>query len=218
MEAKAIFFDVANTLLHKPGLYPAIHRVLLNHGVTVPYAQLMTSHRFLSEVILFPDRTSSNFYQDFNSHLVRSFGVVPTNELLDELFSACSYLPWAPFTDTNYLASIKLRIGVLSNWDTSLREKLPLIPHTRFDWILGSAEEGVRKPDPDFFRKIFHATGLEAENIAYVGDSMRLDIGPALNLGMNAILIDRDDLYPNSTVPRIKSLNEIADLLGVTWA
>ena len=213
MKAKAIFFDVANTLLHKPGLYPAINNVLLNFGATVPYTKLIASHRFLSEVILFPDRTSSDFYKDFNSHLVRSFGISPTDELLDALFSACTYLPWAPFSDTNFLASIKLPMGIISNWDMSLQEKLSLIPNTSFDWILGSAEQCVRKPDLDFFKKIFQVSGLSARDVIYVGDSMRLDIEPALKLGVNAILLDRDELYSTSTVPRIKNLSEIVDML-----
>lgn len=216
METKAIFFDVANTLLHKPGLYPAINSVLLDHGIIVPCAKIFTTHRFLSEVILFPDRTSSSFYRDFNSHLMRSFGVVPTDKLLDALFSACSYLLWAPFPDAEYLASIPLPMGVLSNWDTSLREKLSLIDNTRFDWILGSADQCLRKPDVNFFRKILQATGLEAGEVLYVGDSMRLDIEPALHLGMNAILLDRDELYPSSIVPRIKNLGEIVGLLVKT--
>lgn len=216
MEIKAIFFDAANTLLHKPGLYPAINRVLLNHGVTVPHKKLLATHRFLSEVTIFPDLTSRGFYRDFNSHLLRSFGVVPTDELVDALFSACTYLPWTPFPDTDQLASIKLPMGILSNWDTSLQKKLSLIANTRFDWILGSAEQGARKPDPDFFNKIFRATGLEAGEIIYVGDSMRLDVEPALSLGMNAILLDRDDLYPSSNVPRIKCLGEVTSLPGLT--
>jgi|CXWL01.1.fsa_nt_gi FMN phosphatase YigB (HAD superfamily) len=213
MKAKAIFFDAANTLLHKSDLYPAINRVLLNHGITIPYTQLLASHRFLSEVILFPDKTSSSFYQDFNSHLLRSFGVVPTNELLEAVFSACTYLPWTPFPDTKHLASLKLPIGVLSNWDISLREKLSLIANTKFDWILGSAEQLIRKPDPDFFNKVCHATGLKAGEIIYVGDSMRLDIEPALLLGMQAILLDRDELYPSATVTKIKDLSELEGLL-----
>jgi FMN phosphatase YigB (HAD superfamily) len=216
METKAIFFDAANTLLYKPGLYPAIISVLSNYGVTVSYTKLFASHRFLSEVILFPDRTSSSFYRDFNSHLLRSFGIVPTDALLEALFSACRYLPWAPFLDTCHLASITLPMGVLSNWDTSLREKLSLIVNTRFEWILGSAEQLVRKPDLDFFKKVFLLTGLKPGEVLYVGDSLRLDIEPALHLGMNAILLDRHELYPGSTVPRIKNLGEIVDLLGET--
>lgn len=215
MKAKAIFFDAANTLLHKPGLYPAINNVLSNYGVTVSYSKFLASHRFLSEVILFPDQTSSGFYRDFNSHLLRSFGVVPTDDLLDALFSACLNLPWVPFPDTDHLAAITLPMGVLSNWDSSLRKRLSLITNTRFEWVFGSAEQSVRKPEFDFFRKVFQATGLEAGELVYVGDSMRLDIEPALHLGMNAILLDRDGLYPGSTVPRIRNLGEIASLLGV---
>ena len=195
MKAKVIFFDAANTLLYKPDLYPAIVNVMLQHGVTVPYTKLLASHRLLSEVIPFPDRTSSGFYRDFNSHLVRSFGVPPTEKLLDEIFSACSYLPWCPFPDTDHLTSIPLPMGVLSNWDKSLPEKLALIANTRFEWIIGSEDYQVRKPDLDFFKKIFHITGLKAEEIIYVGDSMRLDIEPALHLGMNVLLLDRDDYY-----------------------
>lgn len=214
MDTKVIFFDAANTLLFKPGLYPAINNVLSGHGITVPYTKIIEYHRVLSEVIHFPDRTSRSFYCDFNSYLLRSFGVVPSKKLLDALFSACTYLPWVPFPDTKYLSSITLPLGILSNWDTSLPEKLSLIADTRFEWILGSAEQGVRKPNLDFFSKIFRTTGLEAGDVIYVGDSMRLDIEPAMQLGMNAILLDRDKLYPSSTVPRIKNLGEIADFLG----
>ncbi|WP_016834359.1 HAD family hydrolase [Herbaspirillum lusitanum] len=210
MEIKAIFFDVANTLLHKPQLYSTMRDVLLSHGVEVPHAKLVAAHRFLSEAVVFPDRTSRQFYRDFNSHLVRSFGVVPAEEILDALFSACSYLPWQAFPDTDFLPSVKLRMGVLSNWDTSLREKLPLISGVHFEWILGSEEQGRRKPDPDFFKEILRVTGLQSNEIIYVGDSMRLDIEPALRLGLNAILIDRDDLYPHSNVKCIKSLHGIA--------
>jgi FMN phosphatase YigB (HAD superfamily) len=213
MQAKAVFFDAANTLLYKPGLYPAIRAVFANHGVAVPDKILLAAHRFLSEVVLFPDQTSSSFYRDFNSHLIRSFGVIPTDELLDALFAACTYLPWEPFPDTDFLSSLTLPLGVLSNWDTSLPSKLSLISDARFEWILGSAEQQIRKPNPGFFKKIVEVTGLNAEEIVYIGDSMRLDIEPALYFGMNALLIDRENLYPYSTVPRIKSLYELGRLL-----
>jgi HAD superfamily hydrolase (TIGR01549 family) len=209
MPTRAIFFDVANTLLHKPGLYPAMERVLRRHGIEVPTATLVERHRLLLDVVEFPDRTSREFYKGFNSHVLRSLGASPTEELLDELFSACAYLPWAPFADDVHLATIKTSVGILSNWDASLAERLALIGDVRFDWVLGSAEQGTRKPNADFFQKVLSATGLDAGEIAYVGDSMRLDIEPALRLGMNAVLIDRDELYPHATVPRIATLSEI---------
>lgn len=210
---KAVFFDVANTLLHKPSLYPSIHQVLMRHEIPVTVENILASHQFLSEVVVFPDKTSKEFYRQFNSHLVRSFGSVPTNELLDALFSACTYLPWEPFLDTHHLSSLGLPIGIISNWDRSLQQKLKCIRNVQFDWILGSAEQTLRKPEPDFFRKIFQITGLDSSEIIYVGDSMRLDIEPAQQLGINAILLDRDHRYPNATVPRIKDLGEIKKIL-----
>ncbi|WP_206954316.1 HAD family hydrolase [Trinickia acidisoli] len=209
MKIKSIFFDVANTLLYKPGLYPAIHQTLSQHGISISFEKLLLVHRLLSDVITFPDRTSSDFYRDFNSHLLRSFGVVPCDELLNAIFSSCSYLPWRPFPDTASLAAIKLPMGIVSNWDTSLREKLALLPSANFTWILGSEEQGVRKPAPDFFTRIFDISGLRADEIIYVGDSIRLDIEPALNLGIKTILLDRDDLYGSSTAPRIRHLGEL---------
>lgn len=215
MRFKAIFFDAANTLLHKPQLYPAIRDILLTHGISIPVDRISTNHQLLSEVITFPDRTSREFYLGFNTHLLHLLGIVPTHDLLESIFTACSYLPWAPFADTNELSNIHLPMGVISNWDTSLPEKLSLIKNTQFNWVLGSAKEGHRKPDASFFVKIMECTDFHAQDIIYVGDSLRLDIEPALALGINAILIDRNQLYPYATVPRIQNLGELRELISM---
>ena len=209
MQAKALFFDAANTLLHKPRLYPAMQAVLQARGVDVPLPTLVDRHRLLSEVVLFPDKTSRDFYSEFNSHLLRALGVVPEPALLEEIFTACSYLPWQPFADTVALNEFRVPLGVLSNWDTSLPEKLTGVENVQFQWILGSAHQGVRKPDPRFFAKVVEATGLQADEILYVGDSMKLDIEPALRAGMRAVLVDRDDLHRHGNVVRIGSLHEL---------
>lgn len=209
----AIFFDVAHTLLDKPAVLPALQSALRRHGVEVPEAQLRMRHRLLMEAIVFPDRTSRDFYAGFNAALVRSLGALPTPALLDDMFSACSYLPWAPFADAADLHGLGLPLGVLSNWDGSLKDKLAEHIPARFDWILGSEEQGVRKPEPAFFQRVLDQTGLEAGQIAYVGDSMRLDIEPALNLGFRAILLDRDDLFPDSPLARVSRIDQIRSWL-----
>ena len=175
--------------------------------------ELRVRHYFLLESIVFPDRTTPEFYNDFNSHLLRSLGVVPSTMLLHEMFTACTYLPWAPFDDVEALRRISLPKGILSNWDLSLKDKLTLVFDLQFDWILGSAEHGVRKPDIAFFERIVKETGLLPSQIAYVGDSMRLDIEPALALGLHAVLIDRDQLYPHATMSRILTFDALETLL-----
>ncbi|MEO7066337.1 MAG: HAD family hydrolase [Rhodanobacter sp.] len=213
MTIKAIFLDAANTLVHKPELYPSMQRVLHAHGIDVDLDYLARQHRFMSEAKVFPDRTSREFYLEFNSELLRSLGVLPDLKLLDELFSACSYLRWKAFPDVASLASIKLPLGVLSNWNTRLPETLSLIPDLRFAWVLGSEQLGLRKPDPAFYERILSATKLKGQEIVYIGDSMRLDIEPALKLGFRAALIDRDNLYMHSNVPRLTTLSQVSTLL-----
>jgi HAD superfamily hydrolase (TIGR01549 family) len=210
---RAIFFDVAHTLLEKPAVMPALRSVLAAHGVAVPLPELQARHRLLMEAIEFPDRTSREFYAGFNAALVRAVGGFPTPALLDEMFSACSYQPWAAYGDTQAIGRLEMPRGILSNWDLTLKEKLDALLGVRFDWILGSAEQRIRKPQAEFFRMMLASTGLAPAQVAYVGDSMRLDIEPALQLGFHAILLDRENLFPHSPLPRVTSLDQLEALL-----
>ncbi len=210
---RAVFFDVAHTLLHKPALYPAMQAVLRDHEIEVPLPELRARHRLLMEAMVFPDRTSREFYSEFNAYLLRALGVLPSEALLQNLFEACSYLPWLPFDDVRALQGIVLPMGILSNWDLTLKDRLPLVQGVEFDWVLGSAEQNLRKPDPAFFERIVESTGLDPAQIVYIGDSIRLDIEPAIRLGLHAVLIDRDGIFPHANVPRIASLTALEALL-----
>jgi HAD superfamily hydrolase (TIGR01662 family) len=82
---------------------------------------------------------------------------------------------------------------------------------------------GVSKPDPRFFRRIGDELGLEAREIAYVGDRLDNDIGPAATAGMTAIFLRRGPwaiLQAASLDPAvagaaavIESLDELPDVL-----
>lgn len=210
---QAVFFDVANTLLDKPDLYHNIEQVLARHGHTVDREQLAERHRLLSEVMAFPDKTSKDFYLNFNTELLRMLGIVPDEDLVTEVFTACTYLPWQAFEDVDSIKDIALPKGVISNWDISLREKLGQFVNTTFDWVLGSEEMKVRKPSLEFYRNILLYTHLKADEVLYIGDSIKLDVQPALLLGIKAVLIDRLDLYPNASVNRIRHMSELQQYL-----
>lgn len=210
---KAVFFDVANTLLDKPDLYVNIRRVLAAHGFDVSIEDLSRRHRLLSEVIEFPDKTSASFYHDFNAHLLMMLGIIPTEVLLKEIFDACTYLPWKEFEDVKWLREILLPKGVISNWDKSLPEKLQALVKLEFEWVLGSEQMAVRKPKLEFYQHLLSVTKLDGPEILYVGDSLKLDIQPALSLGIQAVLIDRLDLYPAAKVKRVISMKELNQFL-----
>lgn len=210
---KAVFFDVANTLLGKPALFGKIQHVLHEDGFDIPVTELAKKHVWLSEVVDFPDKTSAEFYKDFNSKLLMQFGIIPTDDLLERIFQVCTYLPWNPFPDTQILKSISQPVGVISNWDHTLRKKLAENFDTEFKWILGSADTQSRKPSLGFYKRILDLTGFMPEEILYAGDSLKLDIVPAVSVGLKAVLVDRHNLYPYSKTDRVTSLDELINYL-----
>ena len=213
MPIRAVFFDVAHTLLYKPAVLPAIHEVMRSHGLDVPFEEFCARHAIVMDATDFPDRTDRSFYRGFNAAVLRSLGCVPTADMLEAIFEASAYQPWVPYDDVAAIAAFPLPRGVLSNWDLTLKEKLGSLLGVDFEWILGSAEAGTRKPQEEFFRLALEATRLKAAEIAYVGDSMKLDIEPATAMGFRAILLDRQSLYPHASVPRIVSLTELGALV-----
>lgn len=205
---KYLLLDVAGTLLYKPTLQPKMLEVLASHGYEVNPATLKYHHKIFTETIFFPDRTSEVFYQNFNRELLLSLGIIPTPELLRDIFATCSYLPWVPFPDTEALADIKVPMGIISNFNTTLKEKLEANFNVNFTNVLVSEELGIHKPSEEFYRRAIEQIGLPAGDIVYVGDSIKLDLEPALKLGMRALLIDRDGYFPLQT-NRISSLAEL---------
>ncbi len=89
------------------------------------------------------------------------------------------------------------------------------------DFLASSTSWGVEKPDPRFFKHMVQETGLEPEQIAYVGDRIDNDVLPALKAGMKAVFIRRGPWgYIHATWPeagratlRIESLEELAGQL-----
>jgi putative hydrolase of the HAD superfamily len=192
-----LLFDAANTLMHKPSLWGSISSVLTSHGYIVEQDKLMYNHKLLSESIIFPDRTNSDFYSSFNAELLMSLGILPTPQLLKDLFEKCSYLPWEIFEDVQALHSIDLPMAILSNFHTSLDDIIGKATDVKFKEIISSEREGVRKPDIEFYKIAIQKLGVNAGEILYIGDSLKLDYEPATKTGMQALIIDRINFYPD---------------------
>ncbi len=210
---KVVLFDAANTLIHKPSIWDRIQEVLTKHKYIVPLSQLKERHKILSEIINFPDRTSRDFYLNFNAELLLSLGIIPTDDLLEELFENCTYQPWVAFDDSNYLAELNIKKAILSNFNASLYELIgELIGENIFDEIIISENEKARKPELEFYQIAIDRLGVEPNEILYVGDSLKLDIIPAKKLGIRTLLIDRDGIYEYST-DRISTFKELKNYI-----
>ena len=83
-------------------------------------------------------------------------------------------------------------------------------PGTRMRCIIDSAVVGVAKPDPAIFdHAAVHFPGVERRRIAYIGDSVTMDIGGATAAGLHPILVDPHDDHPGAPFETIRSLTEL---------
>ena len=210
---KYLLFDAANTLIYKPNLWERILKVLQDNGYKINETELKLRHKLLSEIINFPDTTSRGFYEEFNSELLMALGIIPDENLLKELFEACSYLSWKAFDDCEEIKKLDIKKAVVSNFNSSLQEKLEgLIGENIFDEYIVSEKENLRKPSLEFYARALEKLNAEAGESIYIGDSLKFDIIPAKKLGIKALLIDRDNIYP-SAKDRITNFSEIKNYL-----
>lgn len=207
-----ILFDAANTLIHKPDLWDRMLAALAKHGHQVDPHELKFKHKLVSELIHFPDNTSSDFYRTFNAELLYALGIIPHDELLNHVFAACTYLPWRAFEDTAGLKELPLEKGILSNFNTTLAGKINDMFGGVFSKIITSEEMKCAKPSMEFYRGAAALLPYKPEEILYIGDSLKLDMEPAVKLGMTAYLIDRSNVYSNFP-NRLSSLEQIKELL-----
>ena len=111
-----------------------------------------------------------------------------------------------------------LVLGIVSNWDTRLRSICAGIGLDRLvDFIVISAEVGVRKPDPRIFHAALEQAKVEPGEAVHVGDLPAEDGEGAKRAGVRPLLVDRlkkmTGLEPMAGVRVIRSLEELASLL-----
>ncbi len=109
-------------------------------------------------------------------------------------------------------------IGVVSNASGQIAEVLLRSavcqvgdgPHTPVRVIIDSHVVGVAKPDPRIFDfALVHFNGIERSRIAYVGDSVTMDIGGARGAGLHPILLDPYGDHPHADFDTIESLHDL---------
>jgi putative hydrolase of the HAD superfamily len=76
--------------------------------------------------------------------------------------------------------------------------------------IIDSHVVGVAKPDPRIFEFAFSAfEGIIPERIAFIGDSVTMDIGGGRAAGLHPILLDPYDDHAEADFARIHALHDL---------
>ena len=121
------------------------------------------------------------------------------------------------------LARAQVPMGVVSNADGqiegTLRREICQVgsgEHVEMRCIVDSHVVGVAKPDPAIFdHALPHFAEFERARIAYVGDSVTMDIAAARGAGLHAILLDPYDDHADADFERLQSITQlVAELTG----
>lgn len=173
------------------------------------------------------DSRIDGYWRRYHTIILGRLGVEARNELLDFLqASQFTADAWEPYPDVEPMLrevrSMDVRIGVVSDWGSNLREILAGLELDRYlDFVLPSGAVGVAKPSPAFFRMAAEAVGVAPEVALMVGDSYRADVRGAWAAGMDAVWLDRSegisitpDSEPLPTDARvIRSLGEVPEIV-----
>jgi FMN phosphatase YigB (HAD superfamily) len=111
--------------------------------------------------------------------------------------------------------------GVVSNASGQIEETLLLSAicqvgegeHAPVRCIVDSHVVGIEKPDPRIFdHALEHFVGVERRRIAYVGDSLVMDVRGAAAAGLTPLLMDPHDDARNQNVERLRSLSDLLQM------
>jgi putative hydrolase of the HAD superfamily len=107
------------------------------------------------------------------------------------------------------------RIGVVSNAEGRVEQDLYAAGYEGLlETVVDSHVVGVEKPDPQIFNIALQRMNVSAETAIFVGDVPSVDVVGAREAGLIPLLLDRHDLYADSSEHRISSIRELPTLLG----
>lgn len=230
---RAVFFDAGETLLYPhPSFVEIFAGVCAAAGHAVTADQVRSVRERLAPHLLdvaeesgveqgpsLSPEDSRRFWTFLYRRFLEELGVDHPN-LIERLYATFSTTStYRLFDDAlpalRAIQQQDLIIGLISNFDSWLTEMLvELQVGHLFDVTVISGVEGVEKPDPAIYRLALERGGVAAEESVHVGDSPSMDAAPALEAGMQPVLLDREGRYPSAPWPTIPSLMELPAILA----
>ena len=169
--------------------------------------------------------SSESFWREYDHSYVRCIGVAEPDidAAVTSLHSTRNAYLWRwpipeSFAALQALAGSGVPLGVVSNASGQIDDVLSRSgvcqvgdgPGVCMRIIVDSHIVGVAKPDPRIFdHALPHFDGTDRSDIAYVGDSVTMDIAAARAAGLHPILLDPYDDHPDADFERIRTLMEL---------
>ena len=227
-----VFFDLYGTLAgFKPSRYEVQSEALADFGISVTPDGILRGY-YLADAFMaqqnatkpvrnLPREEYRAFFAEYERRVLRGAGVEVSHEQALEIWRRIRRIDYAlaPFDDTipalEACRRMGLTVGLISNMNQNgdeLADSLGLLPY--LDFSITSHEVGAEKPAPLIFERALERANTRPESAVHVGDQLTSDVAGALNVGINAVLLDRDGNHKDyKAQPRITELSELPELL-----
>lgn len=224
---KAVFFDVGGTLLTP---HPSVGHVYLEQAIPFGFegsAEDLNIHfreawKELGGMESLGQNKGLEVERGFWRDVVRKTfdatgGIDDFDTCFENIYDAFrrpdAWRIYEDVIESRLVERLKVKgvvLGIVSNWDSRLKEILDnlKIGH-HFDFILASTVIGSAKPDPLIFEKALQLSGTLPNQTLHIGDEPSTDITGAQALGIDAILIDRKNRYPDCEAKSVSSFLEL---------
>jgi putative hydrolase of the HAD superfamily len=206
---RVIFFDAAGTLLHLPrGVGWHYRDVALRHGADLGQDELNHAFRVAWRSMDAPRETRApraDDDRDWWRALV--FRVLDECAVGEELDRAAYFEElwdefvqpgvWELYPETHQVLSAlkpRFRLGVVSNFDSRLRQILPQLGIGEFfEELVLSSEVGAEKPSPFIYEEALRRFDVRAEEALHVGDEPEADWRGAAAAGLQVFKLQRPE-------------------------
>ncbi len=168
----------------------------------------------------FIDRGNIDIIPSVEEALAKFRTIVPLNTEHETLVR--EWLSWSQsylFDDAietlTHLKNEGYLVGVISNSPPCINDQLLDLGIKQYvDEALFSFEVGSRKPEKEIFTMLLSRMGVTPARALMVGDSIKNDINGARAVGIDALLLDRDNGLDFN--PKITRLSKLKDFLEST--
>jgi HAD superfamily hydrolase (TIGR01549 family) len=224
MRLETVFLDAGGVLIFPN--WVRISEALRRQGVDVPAAALARAEPYAKKRLdegrtIQATNDEKRGWLYFNLILEQA-GVTPndaTAAALAELHAyhqrsnLWEYMPDDVLPNLRRLRGLGLQLVVVSNANGTVEALAARLGITEcVECVLDSFVEKVEKPDPRFFEIALQRSGAARESTIHVGDLYEVDVVGARAAGIEPVLLDAADLYPEADCARVRTLEELVGL------
>jgi len=218
---KAVIFDLDNTLvdfmaMKRQAIDAAVH-AMIDAGLNLPPEEIKTriDTIYKERGIEFQNVFDQLLYDVFNkvNYKILSAGIISYRRARE---AALVPYPHVYMTLVELL-KLGIRLGVVS--DAPAREAWLRLCYLNFHHIFHSVvtfeDTGMRKPNPEPFRKALELLGVKPQDALMVGDWAERDIIGAANIGMKTVFARYGDTFGTVDPKADYEVTDVKEILRI---